>query len=127
MVIGSVAGLVCYFAVMLKNKLGWDDALDVWGVHGVGGMIGVIMLGLFADPLINVMVKEPGLLLSGNPVFFLKQCAAIILSSVYALGFTYGMLWVINRVTPVSLTREQEESGLDRVLHDEQAYETDVL
>ena len=126
-VIGSVAGLVCYFAVMLKNKLGWDDALDVWGVHGVGGMIGVIMLGLFADPLINVMVKEPGLLLSGNPVFFLKQCAAIILSSVYAVGFTYGMLWVINRVTPVSLTREQEESGLDRVLHDEQAYETDVL
>ena len=48
-IIGIVAGVVCYIAVALKNKLKWDDALDVWGVHGVGGTIGIIMLGLFAS------------------------------------------------------------------------------
>jgi len=52
-IIGIVAGLVCYFAVALKNRLRWDDALDVWGVHGVGGLIGVVMLGLFASTAIN--------------------------------------------------------------------------
>ena len=48
-IIGIVSGVVCYFAVELKNKLHWDDALDVWGVHGVGGFIGIMMLGVFAN------------------------------------------------------------------------------
>ena len=52
-VIGIIAGLACYYAVALKNRLGWDDALDVWGVHGVGGVIGIVLLGLFASTAWN--------------------------------------------------------------------------
>ena len=53
MIIGIIAGVVCYYAVELKNKLQWDDALDVWGVHGVGGFLGIVLLGLFADQRFN--------------------------------------------------------------------------
>ena len=53
MVIGIAAGVVCFFAVQMKNRLGWDDALDVWGVHGIGGMLGTILLGVFAYSHIN--------------------------------------------------------------------------
>ncbi len=126
-IIGCIAGLVCYGAVALKNMLGWDDALDVWGVHGVGGMIGIVLLGLFADPKINSAVKEAGWFLNGNSAFFIKQLVAILVSSIYAFAFTYIMLVIINFFTPVKLSKEAEESGLDKVLHDEQAYDVDVL
>jgi ammonium transporter, Amt family len=119
--IGIIAGLVCYWAVMLKNKLKWDDALDVWGVHGVGGALGIVLLGIFADATFNPAVKTNGLLL-GNSEFFLKQLAAIAISSVWAFGFTYLMLKVINLITPVRVEEEHEEAGLDIVLHGEIAY-----
>ena len=54
--IGIIAGLVCYWAVMLKNKLKWDDALDVWGVHGVGGALGIVLLGILANENYNPAV-----------------------------------------------------------------------
>src|SRR5438270_768358 len=83
------AGGVCFLAVMLKNKLKWDDALDVWGVHGVGGALGIVLLGLFADATFNPAVGTNGLFF-GNAAFFGKQVAAIVLSSVWAFAFTYG-------------------------------------
>src|ERR1700759_809307 len=67
-VIGMVAGVVCYFAVALKNRLKWDDALDVWGVHGVGGALGTILLGVFATTLFNPAGANG--LLAGNADFF---------------------------------------------------------
>ncbi|HJW72831.1 MAG TPA: ammonium transporter, partial [Geothrix sp.] len=109
--IGILAGVICYYAVALKNKLGWDDALDVWGVHGVGGLIGVIFLGVFASKAWNPAGSD-GLLL-GNIGFFGKQCAAVVISSVWAFGFTYGMLWIIDRITPVRVGVSAEENGLD--------------
>jgi len=118
--IGILAGVICYYAVALKNKLGWDDALDVWGVHGVGGFIGVIFLGVFASKAWNPAGSD-GLLL-GNVGFFGKQCAAVAISSVWAFGFTYGMLWVIDRITPVRVAPTAEETGLDTELHGEEAY-----
>ncbi|HJV21870.1 MAG TPA: ammonium transporter [Holophagaceae bacterium] len=118
--IGVLAGGVCFYAVALKNKLGWDDALDVWGVHGVGGFIGVIFLGVFASKAWNPAGAD-GLLL-GNTSFFLKQLAAVGVSSVWAFGFTYGMLWLIDRVTPVRVDHEAEVKGLDVELHGEEAY-----
>ena len=78
--IGIMAGAICFYAVALKNKLGWDDALDVWGVHGVGGLIGVIFLGIFASKAWNPAGAD-GLLLGGTE-FFSKQCVAVIVSSI---------------------------------------------
>jgi ammonium transporter, Amt family len=120
-VIGIAAGLVCYWAVMLKNKLKWDDALDVWGVHGVGGALGIVLLGVLADANYNPGVHTNGLLL-GNASFFGKQLAAILISSVWAFAFTYGMLWLIDKITPVKVTEQHEIVGLDMVLHGEIAY-----
>src|SRR5439155_27332478 len=82
-IIGIVSGVVCYFAVALKNKLALDDALDVWGVHGVGGLLGIILLGMFASLAFNPAAGTDGLF-AGNPSFFLKQLAAGLLSSVWA-------------------------------------------
>jgi Amt family ammonium transporter len=118
--IGIVAGAVCYGAVALKNRLHWDDALDVWGVHGVGGFLGVVLLGVFATTTFNPAGTNG--LLAGNPEFFLKELAAVVFASTYALAFTYGMLWLIDRVTPVHVTAGVEEIGLDAGLHREEAY-----
>ena len=119
-VIGIVAGGVCYFAVALKNHLRWDDALDVWGVHGVGGALGIVLLGVFASTAFNPQGANG--LIAGNWTFFGKQLVAIVLSSVWAFAFTYGMLWLIDRVTPVKVAPQDEESGLDAALHGETAY-----
>jgi Amt family ammonium transporter len=123
--IGIIAGVVCYFAVSLKNKMQWDDALDVWGVHGVGGSLGVILLGLFATNAVNPMVTTNGLLMGGGFDFFWKQFITVIGVCVYAFIFSYLMLWLINFVTPVKVTKEEEEAGLDSSLHGEMAYEQD--
>jgi ammonium transporter, Amt family len=108
--------------VALKNKLALDDALDVWGVHGVGGFIGVILLGIFASVAFNPGGGVDGLL-AGNSSFFWKQVVAVLVSSVWAFGFTYGMLWLINVITPVRVEDTNEEVGLDESLHGEHAYE----
>ena len=119
-VIGIIAGGVCYFAVWLKNALKWDDALDVWGVHGVGGALGVVLLGVFASKAFNADGAD-GLLFGGG-AFFGKQLVAIALSSVWAFVFTYGMLWLIDRFTPVKVDASAQEGGLDAALHGETAY-----
>ncbi|MBI2417822.1 MAG: ammonium transporter [Ignavibacteriales bacterium] len=119
-IIGVIAGVVCYYAVALKNKLQLDDALDVWGVHGVGGLLGIILLGVFATVAFNPAGTDG--LLAGNVSFFGKQVAAVVISSVWAFGFTYGMLWVIDRITPVHVQDSDESEGLDSSLHGETAY-----
>jgi Amt family ammonium transporter len=120
-IIGCLAGIVCYFAISLRTKMNLDDALDVWGVHGVGGFLGIVALGIWADASVNSSGVN-GLLL-GNPGFFLKELAAVAITSVYAFGASYTMLWLINKVTLVRVTREDQESGLDAALHGETAYE----
>lgn len=122
-IIGIIAGIVCYFAVALKNKMQWDDALDVWGVHGVGGSLGIILLGLFATSSVNPMVTTNGLLMGGGFGFFWKQLIAVVGVCVYAFVFSYVMLWLINFITPVKVTKEEEAMGLDNSLHGEIAYE----
>jgi Amt family ammonium transporter len=119
-IIGIAAGGVCYFAVTLKNRLHWDDALDVWGVHGVGGFLGIVLLGVFATTAFNPAGTDG--LIAGNGPFFLKQLVAVAISSAWAFGFTYAMLWLIDRVTPVKVDEAAEETGLDAALHGETAY-----
>jgi Amt family ammonium transporter len=127
---GAVAGLAtitpaagCYYACALKNRLGWDDALDVWGVHGVGGFLGIVLLGVFASTSWN-SAANGGVdgLLAGNPNFFFIQLGAAVFSSVWALVFTLGMLWLIDRFTTVRVKDSDEAVGLDESLHGEAAY-----
>ncbi len=124
-IIGIVSGIVCYFAVALKNKLQWDDALDVWGVHGVGGFLGIVMLGLFASSAVNPMVTVEGLFIGGSWELFFKQLVSVSVVGIYCFVFTYIMLKVINFITPVKVTKAEEEAGMDASLHGEIAYEQD--
>ena len=119
-IIGSAAGAVCYAAVALKNRLKLDDALDVWGVHGVGGSLGIILLGVFASKAWNPNGANG--LLAGNPSFFFAEVGAVILAAVWAFGFTYAMLFLINRVVRVRVSDETENVGLDAGIHGEEAY-----
>ena len=118
-VTGILASIVCYAAVKLKNKMGWDDALDVWGVHGVGGLLGTILLGLFATKAINPNGAD-GLFFGGTD-FFMKELIAVVGTSIYAFIFTYLMLVLINKITRVKVTAEEEEQGLDSSYHGETA------
>ncbi len=124
-IIGIIAGVVCFFAVALKNKLKLDDALDVWGVHGVGGLIGIILLGVFASVEFNPAGVDG--LLAGNVSFFVKQLVAVLVSSIWAFSFTYGMLWLINKITVVRVQEADEHKGLDQSLLGENAYMEDSL
>ncbi len=119
-IVGILAGLGCYVAVKIKDWFDWDDALDVWGVHGIGGVIGSIALGLFATTSINPNGAD-GLFFGGGSSLLLKQIAATVLASAVGYFFTYGMLILINKITPVKVTREMEEMGLDAALHGEVA------
>ena len=86
----------------------------------MGGFLGVVLLGVFATTTFNPAGTNG--LLAGNPEFFFMQLAAVVLSSVWAFGSTYAMLWLINRVTPVRVDDVTEEIGLDAGLHHEEAY-----
>src|SRR5579872_3358848 len=119
-IFGICSGVICYYAVALKNRQGWDDALDVWGVHGVGGVLGITLLGIFATKLWNPAGADG--LLFGGASFFGKQVGAAVFCSAWAFVFTYGMLWLISRVTLTKVPRDAEERGLDIELHGEEAY-----
>ena len=123
--IGIISGGVCFYAVALKNKLGWDDALDVWGVHGVGGALGIALCGVFASTVFNPAGVDG--LLRGNTHFFYVQLLAILIATVWAFVFTYGMLWLIDRITAVKVDEAGEAAGLDEMLHGEAAYREGAL
>jgi ammonium transporter, Amt family len=125
-IIGMAAGLLCYLAVQWKNKMKWDDALDVWGVHGVGGVLGTILLGVFATKAINPAVLTEGLAF-GQTSFFLKQVITVLAASAYAFIFTYIMLALINLFVKVRVSEEQEKAGLDISQHGEKAYDEGSL
>lgn len=118
-IIGILAGIICYAAISFKNRRQWDDALDVWGVHGIGGGTGVILLGVFATTSVNAAGAQG--LLAGGFGFFGMQVAAVVLAMVWAFAFTYVMLVLINKVTPVRVT-DVEESSLDEDQLGEDAY-----
>ncbi len=120
MLLGILAGSVCYAAVIFRKKMDWDDALDVWGVHGVGGVLGILLLGLFATTDMNAAGADG--LFFGDPEFFLKELVAVLFAAAWAFGFTFGMLKLINMYTPVRVSKSVEQTGLDGALHGESAY-----
>jgi Amt family ammonium transporter len=116
--IGISAGIVCFFAVKFVAHKQWDDALDVWGVHGVGGVLGTILLGFFASKGINPNGAD-GLLFGGGVSFLLKQLVAIFFASAWGFVFTILMLKAINKFVPVKVSRMDQDKGVDLVFHGE--------
>ena len=122
MAIGAGAGMVCYLAVTaLKPRLGYDDSLDVFGVHGVAGTWGALATGVFASRVINPAGADG--LLSGNPAQLVAQLWSVAAAWVLAGAGTFLLLKLVAAVTPLRVTREQELQGLDAVLHGETAYD----
>jgi len=118
--IGIIAGIGCYLAVKFKEKRDWDDALDVWGIHGMGGLIGTLLVGFFATKTINPNGAD-GLFYGGSISFLLKQIGAILITAVYSLFFTLFLLRSINWLIPVKASLKEEREGLDIAYHGETA------
>jgi Amt family ammonium transporter len=117
-IMGALAGIVPFLAVeFLKRKLGYDDALDTFGVHGVGGTLGAILTGVFADEKVNAVV---GPLKEGLLVAQLKACALTI---VWSLVATFVITMVVKLLIGLRPSAEDEELGLDLAEHGEQGYE----
>jgi Amt family ammonium transporter len=120
-VIGFLAGGVCYLAIEFRNRMKWDDALDVWAVHGVGGLLGSILLGVFAYLSVNAAGSNG--LFAGDAGFLGKQVAAALLVAAYAFAVTWLILKVLNRFEPVRVPDEVEREGLDSEMEELQAYD----
>ncbi|HMJ14245.1 MAG TPA: ammonium transporter [Polyangiaceae bacterium] len=118
--IGAAAGLVCYGAVLMKNKFGYDDTLDAFGVHGVGGMLGAALTGVFASTAFNSAGKD-GLLKGGTSVF-MEQLIAIGATLVYACVATFVLLKITDALVGLRVSKDVEQEGLDVILHGEEAY-----
>jgi Amt family ammonium transporter len=121
--IGLLAGSVCYGAVKFKERMKWDDALDVWAAHGVGGIMGSVLLGVFASTAVNAAGADG--LLRGGAGFFGAQVAAVAIVAAYAFVVTWLLLKLIDRFQTVRVPDEVERRGLDTQLHGEEAYVLD--
>ena len=121
MIIGFIGGLLCFFAVTaLKKKIGYDDALDAFGCHGVGGIWGGISAGIFATSAINPDIT--GGLVDGNTSLLIAEIISIVAVIAYSAIVSFVILKLISLVMPVRVTEEEEEDGLDYSLHGETAY-----
>ena len=123
--IGFIASIVCYVAVQAKYKYGYDDSLDAFGVHGVGGLTGAILTGVFSlkrtFPGATDSVGEAGLL-EGNPKQLGIQVLACVVSAVYAVAVTWVILKVIDKTLGLRVTLSDEREGLDTTQHGEEGY-----
>ena len=119
-VIGAVAGTICYLACNLKSKLGYDDSLDVVGVHGVGGTWGALATGIFATKLVNDAGGDG--LLYGNPKQLGVQLLAVLVTWVLGFVMTTVILKVLDGIMGLRVTDEEEAAGLDLSQHSETAY-----
>jgi Amt family ammonium transporter len=118
LIIGLAAGVVCYIsAVHMKKLFGYDDSLDAWGVHGVGGALGAILTGVFANSAINSLGK--GWLIDGNGHQMLIQLYDVLGTFVYCAIVTFIILKVIDLVIGLRVSKEVEVEGLDINLHGE--------
>jgi Amt family ammonium transporter len=126
-VIGALAGFVCYTAVSLKPRFGYDDALDVVGVHMVGGTLGALLTGVFATKEVNSAIPTltlglDGGLLYGGPGLVGKQLVAVLATYVFCGVGSFLLLTVVNAITPLRPPVDDERMGLDLSQHSETAY-----
>jgi Amt family ammonium transporter len=122
-IIGFVAGMVCFLALGLKKAFAFDDSLDVIAVHLVGGLAGTLMLGLFADPKVNGIVSEPGLFITDGGLELLKdQAVAAIVTLAFSFVVTFVIAKAIDLVMGLRVSDDEEDLGLDQTQHAESAY-----
>ena len=126
-VIGGLGGSICYLAVSMKPRLGYDDALDVVGVHMVGGTVGALLTGVFATEQVNAAIPTltlglHGGLVYGYPMMVVKQLIAIVATYVFCGIGTFLLLTVINVIAPLRPPIDDERMGLDLSQHSETAY-----
>ena len=117
-IMGLTVGPVCYGAVMLKGKLGYDDALDAFGIHGVGGALGAILTGVFAA---EVWGGANGLI-DGNSELFIENIIGVLAAGAYSVVVTFVILKVIDATVGLRVSNDQESEGLDTNLHGEEGY-----
>lgn len=117
--VGIICSVVCYTAVEIQRKLNWDDALDVWAVHGVGGILGTILVGVFASTSVNTISG----VIDGNWHQLGIQLLGTAICMVYSFAVTYMILKIVNIFTPVRVPDEVEITGLDQMIHGEAAYD----
>jgi len=127
--IGLTGGVVCYFAVTkLKSRFQYDDSLDVFGVHAVGSVVGLLLLGLFADASVNASIagtfQSNGKIVSlaGSPAQVANQFRGVLFTAMLAASATFAILKVVDAVVGLRVTPEEEDSGLDLTQHGERAY-----
>jgi ammonium transporter, Amt family len=122
--IGLIAGGVCALAVSLKFKLGYDDSYDVVGVHLVGGLVGSLLLGFFADSSINPVVTDEGVFLGGGASLLVEQIIAVVATLVWSFVVTIVIMFVLKAVLPkgIRVPDDDEETGLDLTQHSETGY-----
>jgi Amt family ammonium transporter len=118
--IGTAAGLACYAAVMLKGKLNYDDTLDAFGVHGVGGAVGTILLGVFAMKAWNPGGADG--LVTGDVAFLGKQILAVAVTAAFSVAGTLVILKVVDATIGLRVSADEEREGLDINLHGEEGY-----
>ncbi len=133
LIIGFAAGVVCYFAVtVLKKSLGYDDSLDAFGVHGIGGFTGAMLTGVFANSAINTVFRDasgnalPSGLLEGNPKQVLNQLIACLIAIALGSIGSLVILKIVDLVVGVRVSGEQETTGLDLSQHGEEGYNLDL-
>ena len=120
--IGLLAGVICAWAVGQKFRLGYDDSLDVVGVHGVGGVVGMVAIGLVATTLANGAGAD-GLFYGGGVSLLGRQVVAVVATAAFAFGMTWVIATVISRTMGFRASQEDEIAGLDTTLHAESAYD----
>jgi len=120
LVIGLLAGVVCYSAVLFKEKLHYDDSLDAWGIHGVGGMLGALLVGVFAEKALNPAGADG--LIAGNPALIGKQAIGLLAAGIWTGLLTLGILFVVDKAVGLRVSDEEEREGLDASEHGEAGY-----
>lgn len=120
LLIGMLAGSICYVSLTMKHRLVYDDSLDAFGVHGVGGILGSLALGFLAQKAINPAGADG--LLFGNAGFLVTQVVAIAVSAIYSMAVTFVLLKVLDKTIGLRVDDEAEVMGLDISQHGENAY-----
>ncbi|HEX7167108.1 MAG TPA: ammonium transporter [Acidimicrobiales bacterium] len=120
-IIGAIAGIVCYLAIQLKYKFGYDDSLDVVGVHLVGGIVGSVLLGFFSDTSVNSFGFD-SVFFGGSSELLVNQLIAIGSVIVFSGVVTFVLAKIVDLVIGLRVTEDQEAEGLDTALHAETAY-----